>query len=165
MRVLPFAILALAALVLQVAVAPHLALTSARYQPQLPVILMVFISLYARSDPALLGSWTLGLLVDLASVGPLGGFAFSYALCSLGILAVRSSLFRGHPMSHFILTFASATFAEILVLVRLLLPDRVQPHALLLAPLAIGLYTALLAPYAMLLLNLFRRSLRFPERG
>ncbi len=165
MRPLPFAILAVVVLVLQVAVAPAIALTSARFQPQFPLILAMFVALYARTDAALLGCWTLGLLLDLASLGPLGVYAFSFGLVGLGIVGMRASLFRDHFFSHIFLALVFGLLANLVaVLVVGIRAGNWSLHLQVVQPLGVAFYTAMVAPYLMLLLNRFRRTLRFPER-
>jgi rod shape-determining protein MreD len=165
MRPLPFAILALIALVLQVSLVPAMAVTSAGFKPQLLLVLAMFVALYARPDAALLGCWTLGLLADLSSIGPLGGFAFGFGLAGLGIVATRASLFRDHPLSHFFLALSFGFLANEIVSLRdAVYAARYDARRLVVLPLGAAAYTALIAPYLMLLLNRFRRVMRLPER-
>lgn len=165
MRALPFAILAFLALVLQVSLAPTLAVTSARAQPQFPLILALFVALFARADAALLACWTLGLLLDLATVGPIGAFAFAFGLVGLGIIRIRASLFRDHPVSHIFLALTFGFLANFIVAVRVAIDHGLSAQLLLVQPLGAAVYTALLAPCLMPLLNTMRRIMHFPEKG
>lgn len=164
MRALPFIILAVLALVLQVAVAPALIATSVRSQPQFLLILAVFVALHARADAALLGCWTLGLLMDLASVGPMGAFSLAFGIAALGMVRVRASMFRDHPLSHVFLTLVFGFVVNALVALRVAASCGFSWQLLAVQPLGAAIYTALLAPCLMPLLNIFRRTMQFPER-
>lgn len=165
MRLLPFVLLAAVTLVLQVTLAPAIALTSAQFAPQLLLISAMFIALWARAESAMIGCWTLGLLLDLASGGPMGAFAFSFGLVGLGIVAVRASLFRDHLFSHILLALVFGLLSNTVAsLVDAVHSGNWSLNLLLIQPLAVAFYTAMAAPYMMLLLNRFRRFMHFPER-
>jgi rod shape-determining protein MreD len=164
MRVLPFIILAVICLVLQVAVAPALAVTSLRAAPQPLLILALFVALFARSDAAVLGCWTLGLMQDLASIGPIGAGALAYGLVGLAIVHVRSSVFRDHPLSHIFLALIFGFLANELLALRVAVADGFNNRLLVAEPLATAIYTALLAPCLMPLLNATRKLMQFPEK-
>ncbi|MDD4892284.1 MAG: rod shape-determining protein MreD, partial [Phycisphaerae bacterium] len=116
MRALPFAILALLSVVLQVSITP--ALDAAHTLPQLPLILAVYVALYAKADAAMIGCWILGLLFDLATTGVLGGCALAYGLTGAGIVYFRSSEFRDHPLSHVFLALVFCFLANEVVAFR-----------------------------------------------
>jgi len=166
MRPLPFAILAVLTLVVQLILGQAIALTGSGFQPQFLLILAMFIALYARVDSALIGCWTLGLLMDLNGSSPMGVFAFAYGLLGLGIVSVRGSLFRDHPVSHFVLAFVFGLLADGIVVLREAVTNAsgFQAHLLVVHPLGVAIYTALLAPWVMLLLGRLRRWMNLPER-
>ncbi len=163
MRVLPFTILAAIALALQVSLAPAMRLTAARFQPQFLLIVALYVALYARAEVALIGCWVLGLLLDLSSITPMGGFAFAFGLVGLGIVSARASLFRDHPVSHFFLALVFGLLANEVVALREAVRFGLRVELLVIQPLGTAVYTALLAPYVMLLLNRFRRRMHFPD--
>ncbi len=166
MRALPFAILAAIALVLQISVVPAIAV-SGGFEPQLLLILALFVALFARAEAALIGCWVLGLLVDLQSEARLGSYAFAFGLVGLGIVQIRSSLFRDHPLSHVVLAFLFCLLAEMVAAAPLAVsgvPPGALIRLLLYQPLSTAAYTSLLTPCLMPLLNTFRRKMQFPER-
>ncbi|MCG3178360.1 MAG: hypothetical protein BIFFINMI_00687 [Phycisphaerae bacterium] len=168
MRLLPFVILAVVTLVLQLALAPAISLTSASFMPQFPLILAMFVALYARADVALIACWSLGLLLDLSSRGPMGGFAFAFGLVGLGIVNIRASIFRDHPLSHFFLAMVFGVVANEIVCLREAFGSQLGGftwHHLFVIPAGNAVYTALLAPYLMLLLVRLRRVMDFTERA
>jgi len=165
MRPLPFIILAVVTLVLQVALMPAIALTSARFQPQLLLIVAMFVALYARAEIALIGCWVLGLMLDLATIGPMGAFAFAFGLAGLGIVSARASIFRDHPLSHFFLALVFGLAANEVVALRQAVVSGPSIQLVVLEPLGFAVYTALIAPYLMLLLNRLRGVMDFPERA
>lgn len=166
MRPLPFAILAVLALVLQISLAPAIE-APPRTLPQLPLILAVYVALFAKADAALIACWSLGLLMDLASIGPMGGCAVAYGLAGAGIVYIRSSVFRDHPLSHVFLTLVFCFLANEIIALRVAINHGVGFHRslLLFDPLASAIYTALLAPCLMPLLNTTRRVMQFPEKN
>ena len=166
MRALPFIILAIICLVLQVAVAnPALAATSLRAAPQPLLILALFVALFAKSDAALLGCWTLGFMQELAGLTTLGAGALSYGLVGLIIVRIRSSVFRDHPLSHIFLALIFGFLANEFMALRLAAKIGDFNARLLVAqPVATAIYTALLAPCLMPLLNAMRKLMQFPEK-
>ena len=164
MRALPFFILAIICLVLQVAVAPAMAVTSLRAAPQPLLILALFVALFAKRDAALLGCWMLGFMQDLASVTLIGTGALAYGLIGLAIVRVRSSVFRDHPLSHIFLALVFGFLANELIALRVAAADGFNSRLLLAEPLATAIYTALLAPCLMPLLYAMRKLMQFPEK-
>jgi rod shape-determining protein MreD len=165
MRALPFAILMLLALVLQVSIAPVLVATSVRAAPQFPLILAVFVALYARQEAAMIGCWLLGLTMDLATIGQFPGFALAFGLVGFGIVRVRASVFRDHPLSHVFLTLLFGFLANAIVASRVAFSAGLDWRLLAAQPLGVAIYSALLAPCLMPLLTSLRRVMQLPERG
>lgn len=104
MRWLTFGIVVVAALTLQAALAPQLALFGAR--PDLLLVVATFFALYARPRDAVLGAWIIGLLADLMSIERLGFFALSYLGIALLVSGLREYLFRYRGTTQFAVTFA-----------------------------------------------------------
>jgi len=103
MRWLTFSIVVVAALSLQAALAPHLALGGAR--PDLLLVVVTFFALYARARDAVLGAWIIGILADLMSIERLGFFALSYLGIALLVSSLREYLFRYRGTTQFAVTF------------------------------------------------------------
>ncbi|MCP4589883.1 MAG: rod shape-determining protein MreD [bacterium] len=110
MRWLGFAVCAVIVLVLDTTVAPRLELRGVR--PEWMLVLAVFFALHARSSDALIGAWLLGAAVDVMSVERFGLLSGSYALAALAVYAVRESVFRNNPLTHFAITFAASVIVR-----------------------------------------------------
>ncbi len=164
MRWVTFAILAGLCLVLQTALAPHLAIGEIR--PDWLFVLAVFYAVMGPWPDACLGAWVLGLLIDLESVngsagyGHLGLFAFSFGGTAWLIYHVRDLVFREHWLTHTILTFLGAMLVQSVVALyrSATAPEGTSPatgvwtYAVLTA-----LYTTFWAPYFHWLLIRMRR--------
>ena len=61
-------------------------------RPDCLIILMVFVAVRARGKRALGVCWTLGLVRDMLSGGPLGGYALLYLIAGLAVLRVRATV-------------------------------------------------------------------------
>jgi rod shape-determining protein MreD len=119
----------------------------------------------SSSRAALIACWTLGLLLDLASSGPIGCFAFAFGLVGLGIVGLRASLFRDHLLSHFFLALVFGMIANEVVVLRDAIGGAGWSWRLLfLQPAGNAVYTAIVAPYVMLLLLRLRGAMHFPAR-
>ncbi|MFI5379335.1 MAG: rod shape-determining protein MreD [Tepidisphaerales bacterium] len=151
MRWLSFAILAYFIL------AMHLALTGyinwGKASPNLVLPIVVFICVNAPRQHALAGVFSLGLLQDLLSQGPLGMHAFAYGLAGLFVLGTQPVVYRDHWLTHMFVTFA----AGMIVLAVAGFNDWAYPrlhHLESTGPSVIEaffgvLYTALLAPLVL----------------
>lgn len=98
MRWITYFILAYVALGLQVGAGPFL-----RYQgasPNLVLLAVLFITINAPRDAALLGAFCLGALQDLLTQQPPGMFAFSYGLVAMFVVSTHHALYRENPLTH-----------------------------------------------------------------
>ena len=98
MRWLTYFILAYVTLGLQVGAGPFM-----RYQgaaPNLVLLAVIFITLNAPRDAALLGAVCLGLLQDFLTQQPPGLFAFSYGLVGMFIVSTHDVVYREHFLTH-----------------------------------------------------------------
>ncbi len=169
MRWFAYFILAYIVLGLQLGLSPQV-----RYHgsaPNLVLLAVVFISLNAPRDEALLGCFLLGALQDLATLEPMGLFALSYGLAAMLIGALGQLANREHPVTQFFMTL----FAGMVVAVVVLLHSWIHPLAAMpagqaaAAPLPLpvrammisALYTALLSPMVIGLLQQMRRMFAF----
>ena len=129
--------------------------------PNFALIAVLFVSLHARRDAALLGSFALGLMQDLLTAQQLGLFAFTYGLIAVGVLATDQLVNRGHPLTHFTL----ALIAGFVLTMVLLIHSAIHPAGAsmsegktVLGPLRISaatefarmFYTAIVAPLVLL---------------
>jgi rod shape-determining protein MreD len=141
MRWLSFFILAYVALGLQSGVARAMEWHSAG--PNFVLIAVVFISLSAPWETALLACFILGGLQDLTSQSTLGLFAFTYGLVAIFIASVQQAVYRRHPVTQFVLTL----LAGVLTAIILALHGWIRPPSPSASPLFItAVYSAILAP-------------------
>ena len=126
--------------------------------PDLPLLVVVFASLYARPGEAMFAGLMTGLMQDMATVQPLGLFAFAYgataAVVSRGAAVVR----RGHPLAHVAAALVGGAVTGVLLVthdwVRPAGPAVVSAGTVVARAVRIGprtvlvstLYTAVLAP-------------------
>jgi rod shape-determining protein MreD len=144
--------------------------------PNLMVLLVVFISLNAPREEALLASFLLGMFQDLITLQPLGLFAFSYGIVSLLVCMIAESVGRSHPLTHVSLAF----MATMVVGVLLLIHDLVSPvgparpyggtalKAIRIGPRVVAVsaaYTTLISPLVIFLLQRFNRLLSFHQQN
>ena len=121
-------------------------------------------------QPALIGSFFLGLAQDCLSQHPAGLYALSYGLTALVICGTHQVVYGNHPLAHIALTLLGGVIIAIVLGVHSLIHPAaarsVENNVILPAlhhtpwPLLISaVYTALIAPGALWLLN------RFGQRG
>ena len=174
MRWLIYFILAYLILGIQLGLGSYIAFRDV--SPNLLVLLVVFISLNAPREEALLASFLLGGLQDLITLQPLGLFAFSYGVVALAVCWLAESVRRSHPLTHLSLTF----MATMIVGVLLLIHDLVSPvgpaakfggtalKAIRIGPRVVivsAAYTTLLSPLVIFLLQRFNRLLSFDQNN
>jgi rod shape-determining protein MreD len=132
---------------LQLTVCPLLAVGNAF--PQLLCILAVFVSLHMRREMAVATSWVLGLMQDLASRGPLGGFAALYALGSFFLSHLRGVVVMEAIPVHFTLCFVFTFFVIASYgLGVMLIYGNPSLITVIATSATVALYTALLTPLA-----------------
>ncbi len=134
--------------------------------PDLLLIVVIFISLNAPRATALLGSFGIGFMQDLVSLHPLGMYAFSYGLISLLVVMSAESVRRAHPVTHVAFTFCGCVLLGMLLIVhdyfRPVAPaGHVGPRVVL----VLVIYTTLLAPLVIGLLQLMDRLFAFEQHG
>jgi rod shape-determining protein MreD len=170
LRWIPFVILGYVMLGLQLGLG---AFTSFRgVSPNLLLLVVIFISLHARREEALLGSFLLGAIQDLISIQPIGLFAFSYGLVAMLVCWSVESVRRTHPLTHLSLTFLGGSIMGMILIVH----DYFRPvgpvstvggtvaHAIRIGPRVVAvsvLYTTLLSPIVIGLLQLLNPIFAF----
>lgn len=173
MRWLIYFILAYLILGIQLGLGSYIAFRDV--SPNLLVLLVVFISLNAPREEALLASFLLGGLQDLITLQPLGLFAFSYGIVALAVCWLAESVRRSHPLTHLSLTFMATMIVGMLLLVHDLISPvgpagkyggtvvlkgiRIGPRVVIVS----AAYTTLLAPLVIFLLQGFNRLLSFDQ--
>lgn len=162
MRFLAYSILAYLAVALQIGLSPHIGYHGAA--PNLVLLAVIFIAVNAPRDAALLGCFAIGLLQDMVTQQQPGLFAFSYGLVALFVVATQQVVYKGHPLTHFSLALVGGLItASVLLLHALVRPaaPHVKDGSVILPPIRLGttlaleivLYTAILAPFVLGLLQ------------
>jgi rod shape-determining protein MreD len=114
MKWVPFAILALAAVILHTTVAPRLAFAGVR--PDWILIAVVFFAIHARNVDVVIAGWVLGLLADMQTVERFGLLSLTYAAAAAITYGTREHVFRFHPLAHFAVTLAVGAFVQAVLL-------------------------------------------------
>jgi len=142
MRWTVFALAAYAALALQVGLARHVSLGSA--QPQIVLLLAVFVALSAPTRTAVVACGILGLFMDLlaspyvlaatATLEPapqaatiLGPYTLGYMAGGYLVVQLRPMLFRHHPLTMAAMALAAGAEAHLLVVGLLWLRNWYEP--------------------------------------
>jgi rod shape-determining protein MreD len=170
MRPLSYFLLAYITLGLQAGIARAMQWNTAA--PNFVLLAVVFISLNAPRDAALLACFGLGAMQDLTSGGTMGLFAFSYGLVALFILAIQQAVYRKHPATHFILVMIAGILVAIILAIHgwfrppgaQTAPDGSHLPAVHLPVLPLfytAIYSAILAPFILGGLQRISRVFRF----
>jgi rod shape-determining protein MreD len=147
-------------------------------EPNFVLLAALFIALNAPRDAALLGCFCLGVLQDLVTQQPPGLFALSYGFTGMLAVSAHQVVYRERALTHFALALIGGMLtAAVLLLHGWIHPDAARAagpdgttalNAIRLSPtteLTRALYTALLAPVVIGLLQRSRRSFAFqPQR-
>jgi rod shape-determining protein MreD len=86
-------------------------------EPNLALLVVVFIALNGNREPVLLGAFLLGLMQDLLTLQPLGTWAFSYGLVAMSVLSTQEIVYRDHPMTHFFLALSGGILCGVVLTV------------------------------------------------
>lgn len=160
MRWISFFILAYLAVAIQSGLGGFVQIGGAA--PDLVLLAAVFLCLNAPADAALLGCFMLGLVHDLLTLQPLGSYALGYGLFALFAVKAREELPRRHPLSHAALALIGGLITGVILVVR----GWVRPPGMLISTALISaIYTAVIAPILVWVLQRFSRLFAFaPQR-
>ena len=166
MKWLPFTILAVIVVVFQTTLVPQ-ALAIRSVWPEWTFILAVHYALWGPWPEAAIAAWLLGLSVDLFTADGAPVHAFGYGAAAWAIIRVRQVLFRDHPLTYMVVTFAFAIGVQLLVgfyrAWRFAGPD--EGGGIWGPALAVAVYTALWAlPFQWVLLRMRRWTGLGPRR-
>lgn len=165
MRWFTCSILAYVSVALQLGLSRWIAFHGAA--PMLPLLAVIFIAVNAPREAALLACFGIGLLQDLVTVQPPGLLAFSYGLVALFIVGTQRMVYKGHPLTHFSLALVGGLITAAVLLIHafvrpagvrvaeggnILPAHRLSPTVAL----EMALYTAILAPFILAILQRFR---------
>ncbi len=154
MKWLALTIAIVGCVVLHTTLGPRLAI--GRVRPDLLVVLVVFIAMHVRGVDVIAWACMLGMLADLQSIERFGILALSYSAAAALVYALRSHVFRSHPLAHFAMTFCAGCIVQVLLLLYYVLVVGVGGgswSSQLLLGVGIAMYSAALAPavHALLL--------------
>jgi rod shape-determining protein MreD len=173
MRWFAYIILAYFALALQIGLAPYIAYHGAA--PNLVLLAAVFIAVHAPRDAALMACFALGFLQDMVTLQQPGLFALSYGLVALFVVSTQQVVYKEHPLTHFSLALAAGLITAVVLLAhgwirppapRTMDGNMVVPAVRISTTIQLYgvLYTALLAPIALGLLQRARGIFGFAGR-
>jgi rod shape-determining protein MreD len=144
---------------LQIGGAEYLRVGSAR--PDLVLLAVIFIAIHAPREAALLGAFSIGIIQDLVSLNPLGVYALAYSMVGMFVVSTQELVYKAHPVTHFTLGLTGGLLCAVVVAIHGWVRG---PRASVTELLAAALYTALLAPLVLGLLNLTRGAFAFSRR-
>ena len=159
MRWASYFILAYVALGVQIGAGEFLRVAGAK--PDLVLLAVIYIASNAPRAAALGGAFGMGLMVDLVGLGPLGLYAFAYGLVAMFVASMQEVMYRDHPLAHLFV----ALIASLLVSTIGLVHGWIHPPLLdLAAQFKTALYTGLLAPVVLGVLQRAKRAFAFKPR-
>jgi rod shape-determining protein MreD len=130
-------------------------------KPDLVLLAVIFITINAPRDAALLGAFGIGMLQDVVKLSPLGLYALAYSLVGTVMIRMQELVSRTHPLAHFGLALLGGTVAAMVVLIHGWIKGPAAPVGELMGGV---LYTALLAPLVLAGLTAARKLFAFSRR-
>lgn len=94
----------------------------------------VFIMINAPREHALAGVFFLGLMQDLLCRQPLGLFTFAYSVVALLIIGTKPAVYRDHPITHALLTFACSVLTSVILIFHGWASSRMHPDETIVSP-------------------------------
>ena len=178
MRWLTYFILAYVAVGVQVGLRGYVDIKGA--EPNLVLLVVIFVAVNAAKEAALLGAFMLGLMQDLLTIQPLGVWAVCYGLVAMFVISTHEVVYREHPLTHFSLALMGGILCAMVLLVHGLIypliwgrgmtpsahnPERVVTPGAGVGKLFAGvLYTAVLAPFVLGVLLRVKKAFAFKRR-
>jgi rod shape-determining protein MreD len=129
--------------------------------PSLVLIAVIFIAMNAKRDAALLACFVIGAMQDLTTLTPLGLYALGYSIVGMFVVSTQELLHRAHPVTHFSLALVGGLLLGAVLFLHGALRGPSVPLALLFWS---ALYTAVLAPVVLALLNRIKKIFAFSRR-
>jgi len=126
--------------------------------PNLVLLAVVFIAMNAPREGALLGAFILGTMQDLGTAGTMGLYAFSYGIVALFVLSARQVINREHLLTYFTVTLTGGCLTAFVLAIHGWLRPPGMP---MLSMFFTALYTAVLAPPVLWIMQRMRRVFRF----
>jgi rod shape-determining protein MreD len=134
--------------------------------PNLVLLAALFVALNAPKEPALLGCFGLGLMQDLLTQQTLGVYAFSYGIVAMFVISTQQLVYREHPLTHLSIAFSASVICSIIIVLHGLLAYRNEPAMRIgvMKLLYSTIYTTLLAPIVLMILQKLKRVFGFQTR-
>jgi rod shape-determining protein MreD len=158
-RWISYFILAYLALGIQIGAGEFMRFGGAK--PDLVLLAVIYIAINAPREAALLGAFLMGVMVDLVGLHPLGLYAFGYGLVAMFVVSTQEIVYREHPLTHFTVALVASLLVSTVALV----------HGWIFGPLlplggqfSTALYTAILAPIVLGVLQRTKRAFAFKPR-
>jgi rod shape-determining protein MreD len=137
--------------------------------PNLVLLAAIFIAINAPRDAALLGCFALGVMQDLLTQQTLGVYPLAYGLVGVLVSGAQPLVHREHPVTHFSMALTGGVVVTlVLYLNGMLHPAIVRSGDIItkvrppLGPMIYSmLYTAILAPFVLGILQRTRRAFAF----
>jgi rod shape-determining protein MreD len=159
MRFLSWFILAYVALGMQMGMGEFVRVRGGT--PNVALLAVIFIALWAERDAALLACFCIGVMQDLTTLAPLGLYALSYSLVGLLVTGGHDVVDREHPATHVGLAFVGGVIVGIVLIAHGLWRGPRVPLGPLFASV---LYSSILAPILLFVLQRMRRIFAFGSR-
>ena len=161
MRLPAYLILVYLAIGLQLGMGDFVRIGESGARPDIVLLAVIFIAIHAPRDAALLGAFGIGLVKDMTTLTPLGLYAIAYSLVGMFTVSTQELVYRAHPVTHATLGFVGSLLAGGVVLIHGWIKG---PPASFAEVFGSALYTALLAPIILGLLNLAKGAFSFRRR-
>ncbi len=124
------------------------------FGPNLGLLVIVFVALSAPREPALLACVLIGGMQDLATQQAPGLYALSYGIVGYFVVGLQNVVYREHPLTHATLVLIGGIISGSVIWIHgRVLGPRVSITLLL----GTALYTAILAPPVLIMLQRSRR--------
>jgi len=167
MRWFNFAIVVFITLVIQVGIARLFGLGQQRVMPDLLLVLAVVLAFRGTREQVPIAGFILGLVKDLSSQAPLGGYAIAFGLMTWIIVRLRELFYGDNPVTLIFLTFLCSFLAEqfvlIICVVKGILPGG-DYGSITVVLLFSSLLTGAVAPYGQWLVMRLHRQLGLPKQ-
>lgn len=159
MRWFSYFILAYLALGIQIGAGEFLRIGEVK--PDLVLLAVIYIASNAPRGAALGGAFGMGLMVDLVGLGPLGLYAFAYGVVATVVVSMQEVMYREHPMAHFFVALIASLLVSTVGLVHGWIHSPLLPLG---EQFKTALYTALLAPIVLGILQRMKKGFAFKPR-
>ena len=137
--------------------------------PNFVLLVVIFLAVNGGREPVLLGSFILGLMQDLLSLYPLGTWAVTYTLVAMFVLSTQEIVYREHPLTHFSLALLGGILCGVVLTfhewIYPMLHGQGSGQGGAVALFAGALYTAVLAPIVLGVLQRMKGTFGFRRRG